>query len=201
MIPDKETRETKIEGERHRAKRGNRRGESRCICNFAVDRACVLCWRPVAWTAECKMRKNRSLEKGDRIETRSGKKLNPRDSIGVLYALLCHGQFLSNYSQRRYEKSRTCVRQPNGRRCWKVASDQTFAVRTLMIKATCATRDRSDRQCWSRSCVSARSIDFRSDATIVHDVMRRNAAPENIYKAEERVHFSEIMRTRLNAST
>jgi len=119
MIPDKETRETKIEGERHRAKRGNQRGESRCICNFAVDRACVLCWRSVAWTAECKMRKNRSLEKGDRIETRSGKKLNPRDSIGALYALLCHGQFLPNYSQRGYEKSRTRVRQPNGRRCWR----------------------------------------------------------------------------------
>lgn len=105
MIPDKETRNREREKEnkeRVRAGEGGMEGwkrekeregesvkqregyarESRCICNFAVGRACVLCWRRTR-TAECKMRKNRSLGKGDRMGTRSGKKLNPWDFIGA----------------------------------------------------------------------------------------------------------------------
>lgn len=89
MILDKGTHmKQKTEKDRVREPMGRRRGggshrESRCICNFAVGCAYVLRWRPT-WTAECKMRKNRSLGKGDRTETRSGKKLNPRDFIGAL---------------------------------------------------------------------------------------------------------------------
>jgi len=106
----------KIEREREREREregGRRRGrphrEWRCICNFAVGRACVLCWRPT-WTAECKMRKNRSLGKRDRTETRSGKKIEP---AGFHWrATYCHGQFLASYPQRGYEwKSRIRTHQ------------------------------------------------------------------------------------------